>query len=83
MSSPLADRLEREGVARRFGIKVTLPESDPMRAPHLLGEDWAYWRWYPTEEERDRAFDEMQSTPVYYRLGDRPSQVLTRVEEEE
>ena len=25
---------------KNYGIKLTLPEGDPMRNAHLLGEDW-------------------------------------------
>jgi hypothetical protein len=54
-----------------------------MRAPQLLGPDWATWRWFRTAEERDHAFDDMLSTLKYYRSGDQPSQILTRVEKDE
>ena len=40
---------------KNFGIRITLPEDDPMRAEHLLGPDWEGFRWYDTAEERDDA----------------------------
>jgi hypothetical protein len=70
-------------MTKKYGIKVTLPDTDPMRAPHLLGPEWAYWRWFRTAEERDAAFDDMQSPLKYYRTGDQPSQILTKVEQDE
>ncbi len=70
-------------MTKRFGIKVTLPDTDPMRAPHLLGPDWASWRWFTTAEERDDAFDDMQLTLKYYRSGDQPSQILAKVEKDD
>jgi len=70
-------------MTKRFGIKVTLPDTDPMRAPHLLGPDWAGWRWFTTAEERDEAFDDMQLTLKYYRSGDQPSQILAKVEKDD
>lgn len=65
---------------KRFGIRVTMPPTDPMRRSHLLGEDWEAFRWYETEAERDTAFDNMNSEVVYYRDGDKPSQILTKIE---
>ena len=62
-----------EASSRRFGIRVELPDNDPMRAGHLLGEDWAAMRWFDSEEARDRAFDGMLNQPGYYRKGDSPS----------
>ena len=38
---------------KRFGIRITLPEGDPMGKSHLLGEDWESFRWYETEEQRE------------------------------
>ena len=70
-------------MAKKFGIRITLPETDPMRSPHLLGENWESHRWYATAEERDRAFDDMQSRLVYYRSGDRPSQCLSKVDKDD
>lgn len=54
-----------------------------MRLPHLLGEDWEGLRWYASAEERDRACEQMQRQPPYYRSGDSPSQVLTKIEREQ
>jgi hypothetical protein len=65
---------------KRYGIRITLPEGDAMGAPHLLGPDWVSYRWFETSEERDRVFDEMQSQLEYYRAGDLPSQVLSKVQ---
>ena len=67
-------------MAKKFGIRITLPETDPMRSAHLLGENWEAHRWYATEDARDQAFDDMQSRLAYYRSGDRPSQCLSKVE---
>lgn len=65
---------------KRYGIRVQLPTSDTLTAPHLLGADWSQWHWYPSAEARDRAFEAMLRQPGYYRAGDRPSQVLTKVD---
>ena len=65
-----------------YGIRITLPENDPMRAPHLLGPDWEAYKWYEDEYERDFAFEEMQEKMIYYREGDYPSRILRKVERE-
>ncbi len=57
-----------------------MPSTDPMRRSHLLGEDWEAFRWYETEAERDAAFENMSREIVYYRDGDKPSQILTKIE---
>jgi len=63
-----------------FGISVTMPENDPMSAPHLLGDDWSGTRWYSTMEERDSAYEAMQNHPKYYRRGDAPSIQLEKID---
>lgn len=63
-----------------YGIRITLPPDDPMRARHLLGEDWEVYRWFSSREARDRAYEEMLRQPGYYRVGDRPSLVIERIE---
>lgn len=51
-----------------------------MRAPHLLGEDWEALRWFDSEEERDAVFEDMNRRIEYYRSGDEPSRILTKIE---
>ena len=68
---------------KRFGIRGTLPPDDPMRAPHLLGDDWHWERWYDTREARDQAYAQLQAHFIYNRQGDDPSQQLTCMEREE
>ena len=61
----------------RFGIKVSLPSGDTMRS--LLGDDWEKVHWFATEQERDRAYDDMAVRHGYYRITDTPTQVLIKV----
>jgi len=63
-----------------YGVKVELPESDPFRMPHLLGDDWAGIRWFATAQERDAAMASMLKQPGYYRRGDSPSIKVTPVD---
>ncbi|MDH3337416.1 MAG: hypothetical protein OER22_13370 [Gammaproteobacteria bacterium] len=65
------------GAERRFGIRVTLPEGDTMRK--ILGEDWETLHWYPSEAERDSAFEQMAVRHGYYRNTDSPTQVLEKI----
>lgn len=63
----------------KFGIRVLLPDNDPLSMPHLLGEGWSAERWFATEVDRDRAFENMQNQPGNYRKGDVPSVVLEKI----
>ena len=62
---------------RRFGIRVTLPAGDTLRA--ILGDDWEQLHWYASESERDLAFDNMAARHGYYRDTDSPTQVLQKL----
>lgn len=70
-------RPETAGAERRFGIRVTLPPGDTMQK--LLGDDWERLHWYPTEAERDRAYENMAARHGYYRKTDTPTQVLEKI----
>ena len=65
------------GRERPFGIRVSLPPGDAMRK--VLGDDWERLHWYPTEAERDRAFDNMAGRHGYYRKTDSPTQILEKI----
>jgi hypothetical protein len=56
---------------KRYGIRVRLRAGDTFA--RLLGRDWERLHWYATEEERDRALDDMASEHLYSRRGDRPT----------
>ena len=64
----------------KYGIRGKLPEGDPMSAPHLLGEGWQWTRWYDSKEKRDEVYEEMMQPFLYYRKGDKPSQILEKIE---
>lgn len=68
---------ETAGRDRNFGIRVTLPADDTLR--RVLGDDWERVHWYPTEAERDAAFDNMAERHGYYRNTDAPTQVLEKI----
>lgn len=67
----------RAGADRRFGIRVTLPPNDTIRK--ILGNDWEKLHWYPSEAERDQAFEKMAVRHGYYRDTDSPSQILEKL----
>ncbi len=62
---------------RPYGIRVTLPPGDTLRK--VLGDDWERLHWYPSEAERDAAFERMAARHGYYRNTDTPTQVLEKI----
>lgn len=62
---------------RNFGIKVSLPPDDTFTK--ILGHDWERIHWYASEDERDKAFDNMAIRHGYYRTTDSPTQVLQKI----
>ncbi len=68
-------------MTKEYGIRITLSDtSQSLRAGHLLGEDWASYRWFASRAERDRALEDMRRRLGYYRQGDVPRQDLEKVE---
>jgi len=65
------------GRDRPWGIRVTLPTNDTLRK--VIGDDWERTHWYPTEAERDAAFDRMAVRHGYYRKTDNPTQILEKI----
>ena len=64
----------------KYGIRITLPSGDAMSAPHLLGPDFEALRWYESREARDEALEAMLRHPNYYRGGDTPTQILSKMD---
>ncbi len=62
---------------KKFGIKVSLPPDDTFAK--ILGDDWEQIHWYASEDERDKAFDNMAIRHGYYRTTDSPTQVLQKI----
>ena len=67
---------------KSFGVRVELPENDPFRMPHLLGDDWSGTRWYASAQERDVAMAGILKQPNNYRKGDKPSIRVTAIDPE-
>lgn len=65
---------------KRYGVKITMPQDDPLRAPHLLGSDWAAERWFDTAAERDDWIEEQLHEHPYSRRGDVVSQQYEKIE---
>ncbi|MGA7964682.1 MAG: hypothetical protein WCB49_02055 [Gammaproteobacteria bacterium] len=65
---------------KKYGVKITLPADDPMRAPHLLGPDWSSERWFETVSERDAWVAEQRHEHTYSRRGDIVSQLYEKIE---
>ncbi len=51
-----------------------------MRAPHLLGSDWAAEHWFAAADERDAWIEEQRHEHLYSRRGDVPSQLYEKIE---
>jgi hypothetical protein len=68
---------DKANAERKFGIKVSLPPGDTFST--ILGDDWERVHWYASEDERDRAFDDMATRHGYYRTTDSPTQVLEKI----
>lgn len=68
---------ETAGRDRTWGIRVSLPAGDTLR--NILGDDWERLHWYPSEAERDEAFNQMAIRHGYYRNTDNPTQILEKV----
>jgi hypothetical protein len=62
----------------RYGIRVTLPRTDPFR--NLIGGDWKKEHWFATAKERDEALIEMSQRYLYFRPGDRPAIQVDKIE---
>jgi hypothetical protein len=65
---------------KKYGVKITMPEDDPLRAPHLLGPDWSAERWFETSDERDAWIAGEQHEHLYSRRGDIQSQRYEKIE---
>ena len=70
----LSGEFDRE---KRFGLRLSLPGEDTLRS--VLGDGWAKERWFTTELERDRAINELRKQHLYYRLGDRPTLEIEKI----
>lgn len=62
----------------RYGIRVTLPATDPFA--RLVDEGWSATHWYESRHERDAALADMARQHEYSRDGDRPTLIFTAIE---
>ncbi len=65
---------------KKYGIRITLTANNPMRLPHLLGDDWQSVHWYDTKRERDESLAHMSQQLPIYREGDNIAQVFAKIE---
>ena len=65
---------------KKYGIRITLAQGNPMSMPHLLGEDWENIRWFDTEADRESAIVYLSRRLPNYRKGDEIAQVYSRIE---
>ena len=79
--SPCHEHNRRQGApsgSGSFGIRMSLPDGDPMRP--LLGDEWQTTEWFATAAEREKRLEELMAQFVYYRKGDCASLTYERVE---
>lgn len=63
-----------------YGIRIELPEHDPMAEDRLLGDQFPIEKWFDTEAERDQEFRKLSEHHPYYRREDYATMVLTKLE---
>ena len=61
----------------RYGLRLTLPADDTFAS--ILGPDWKKERWYHSEAERDIAIQDLRRQHPYYRLGDKPTIEIVKI----
>ncbi len=66
------------GRDRPFGIRATLPATDPMT--RLIGSDWTQDLWFASKAERDTALEKMRKRHGYYREGDEVSVIYEPID---
>lgn len=70
----IAEAAERDA---RFGLRLSLPANDTFTG--ILGSAWKKERWYASEAERDQAMRELRNQHPYYRLGDKPTLEIVKI----
>ncbi len=65
---------------KKYGVRMTLREHDPLTLPHLFGDSFAAERWFNTKKERQAFLDSYQKPFIYYRKGDRPQFIYELIE---
>lgn len=63
---------------KRFGIKVSLRSNDPFR--NLVGDSWTREHWFASAHERDDALAGMSQKYIYFRPGDKPTLLFSKIE---
>ena len=56
---------------KRYGIRISLTESDPFRS--LLAENWQTVHWFTDTAARDTALADMRRRHEFSRIGDVPT----------
>lgn len=61
----------------RYGLRISLPADDTFA--DILGSEWQKERWYFSEADRDNAILEFRDQHPYYRLGDKPTLDIVKI----
>jgi len=70
----IKDQADKEA---RYGLRISLPADDTFT--DILGPGWHRELWYRTQIERDKAIRELRNQHPYYRLGDRPTLEIVKI----
>lgn len=62
----------------RYGVRVSLPPGDPLRA--VLGDGWHGEHWFATPDERDAALLDIGQRHPFNRNSDTPRIVLEAIQ---
>jgi hypothetical protein len=66
----------------QYGIRLELPEHDPMANLDLIGDQFPQEKWFATEAEREQEFLKLTEHHPYYRREDFATFVLTKLEKD-
>lgn len=58
-------------MSQKYGVRMTLPEHNPLLAEHLLGDQFKAERWFDTKEAREKFLANYQTPFVFFRRSDK------------
>ncbi|MDH3976968.1 MAG: hypothetical protein OEU86_00515 [Gammaproteobacteria bacterium] len=71
LSNPHNLVAETQSAEKRYGIRASIPASDPFS--RLVDEKWEMLHWFAEKAERDEALEDMRRRHEFSRMGDAPT----------
>lgn len=68
-----------QDAAKPYGIRATIPASDPFS--RLVDEQWEMLHWYAEAAERDEALADMRRRHEFSRIGDAPTVIYEPIDQ--